>query len=183
MSMVLRIDAERDAEALGETSDRSGSDASGSEEATQSGGAPRGGLEPEPALEWSFNPWSERPARSILAALVTLAGGLLLLSLGVAPLAAVALSAALAGSLAPLLLPSRCRVDREGVAERRLLGWERRKWDDIGRAQWVGGGLLISPFAEPRRLDAFRALLLPMPKRERSTLTVEILRRLARHGL
>jgi hypothetical protein len=136
-----------------------------------------------PPLEWRFNPWRERPLTSALASLFTLGSIGLLAVLGVKPLGYAALGAALAFSLGPLLLPSRCRVDDEGVAHRRVLGWERRRWSDIRRAVRVRGGLLLSPFEHPQRLDSFRALLLPMPRHDRGALNARLAPRLARHGL
>jgi hypothetical protein len=138
---------------------------------------------PGAALEWSFNPWRERPLAAGLALGASLGGGLLLSALGVAPLGCLLLALAMGGSFAPLLVPARCRIDDQGVAQRGPFGWERRRWETIRRAARVRGGLLISPFARPRRLDAFRALLLPMPRADRRALTAQVAPRLARHGL
>jgi hypothetical protein len=136
-----------------------------------------------PALEWSFNPWRERPVVSMVALLTTGASAVFLWSLGLGPLATLALVLALTVNLAPLLVPARCRVDDGGVAHRGALGWERRGWSQIRRVARVRGGLLVSPFEHPRRLDSFRALLLPMPQDQRADLTTAISSRLEHHGL
>ena len=134
-------------------------------------------------LEWSFNPWRERPTASALTLAVTAAIALFLWSTGVPPLAVVGLAMATAGSFAPLLVPARCRVDDQGVAHRGAFGWERRAWTEIRRVARVRGGLLVSPFEHPRRFDSFRALLLPMPRVDRPHLTAEVAPHLSRHGL
>jgi hypothetical protein len=134
-------------------------------------------------LEWTFNPWRERPAKSALALTLTLGSGALLGGLGLPGLARVVLGLAVGFSFASLLLPVRCRLDERGVGQCGPLGWEHRRWEDIRRAVAVRGGLLVSPFGHARGLDRFRALLLPIPREHRSALGDRIAVLLARHGL
>ncbi|MGH7730825.1 MAG: PH domain-containing protein [Candidatus Eiseniibacteriota bacterium] len=134
-------------------------------------------------LEWSFNPWRERPLAAIAAALMTLGMCLLIASLGEPPLVRVILGIAVLGTLSPVLSPARCRVDDEGVAMRGPFGTARRRWSDLKRVAARPAGVMVSPYARPHWLDPFRGLLLPMPERERETLLDELRGRLDAHGL
>jgi hypothetical protein len=140
-------------------------------------------LESAVALEWSFNPWRERRVRSSVAAIALLAICILLSRLGESLVLTLGLSLAAAGGLAPLLSPSGCRLDAEGVAVRGVLGWERRRWSELRRAWVTAGGVMCSPYAAPNWLDAHRGLFLPLPRAPRGELLSGIRPRLARHGL
>lgn len=142
------------------------------------------GQEPsdEPVLEWSFNPWRERPGASAVAAVGAFGMCVLVLGLGLPFVADVGLCLALVSTLAPVLAPTRCRVDARGVARRGPLGWARRDWPAIRRSERRAAGLLVSPFPRPHWLDAYRALFLPFPAALRRTLAGETERRLALHG-
>jgi hypothetical protein len=137
----------------------------------------------EPELEWSYNPWRERGTRSAVAALALLAICLMLSRLGESAVLTLSLCLAAAGALAPLLTPSRCRMDDEGIACRGALGWERRRWAELRRASVTAGGVLCSPYAAAHWLDSHRGLFLPVPREQRTALLAEIRPRLARHGL
>ncbi len=144
--------------------------------------APGSDLEAEAPLEWSFNPWRERPGLSALAAVAALAMCVAVLRLEQAPLVTAALCMAAVAALAPLLGPSRCRIDARGVARRGPFGWDRRPWGEVRRARLRRGGVLISPFLRPHWLDPYRSVFLPIPSRARAMLLPEIAPRLARHG-
>jgi Bacterial PH domain len=135
------------------------------------------------ALEWTYQPWRESPGRAAVAAGFTAtAAGLLLAASGSAVLTAV-LTLAVAAQLAALLVPTRCRVDDEGVRARGPFGWERRDWSVIRRARVGHTGLWVSPYATPRRMDRFRALMLPMPRAERAALVAALEPILDQHHL
>jgi hypothetical protein len=125
------------------------------------------GAELAPAvLEWSVSPWQERPWAAAAAAVGALA--LWVLALALLPgqrLAATLLGLMCLAVLAPGLAPTHCRVDGEGVGRAGVLGWERRRWEQLRRARVGAGGLLVSPFERPSRLDRFRGLFLPLPSR------------------
>ena len=87
------------------------------------------------------------------------------------------------GTLSPLIVPQRCRIDAGGVAVRGAFGWERRAWSEIRRARLGAGGVLVSPFARARRLDAFRSLYLPVPAAGRARLETAVRAHLLRHEL
>ena len=155
-----------------DTSPRPGPSAPGGPEG--SAGAP---------LEWSFNPWRERPARSAMAAALGLAMCATLASLGEPVLLTFALCLAALASLAPLLAPARCRVDDQGATRSGPFGRDRRAWRDVRRAVRRRAGLLLSPHPRPHWLDPWRALVLPFPGGESERLHSELEPRLARHGL
>jgi len=135
------------------------------------------------ALEWSFNPWRDRPLRAAAAALITVAMGLLVASLAEAPLVRAALGLAVLGTLSPVLSPARCRVDDQGVQKRSPFGTVRRPWSELRRAAARPAGLLLSPYARPHWLDPYRGVLLPLPSRGREGLLADIEGRLHDHGL
>ena len=148
---------------------------------------PPGGLAGSPgAVEWTVRPWREDPAavvRVVLAALL-----LWLLAAWLLPgdrLLATLMGLAALGSLAPGMAPMQCRVDGDGVARRVLFAWDRRPWTEIRRVRVSDAGLFVSPFARRSRLDRFRGLFLPVPRRDATAgpLLAALRCELGRHGL
>ena len=135
------------------------------------------------ALEWSFNPWRDRPLAAAAAALMTVAMCLVIASLSQPPLVRLILGLAVLGTLSPALSPARCRVDEAGVQKRGPFGTARRRWDELKRAATRPAGLLLSPYARPHWLEPYRGLLLPVPSRGRETLLADLRARLSDHGL
>ena len=134
-------------------------------------------------LEWSFNPWRDRPLAAVAAVLTTLGMCLLIASLGEPPLVRLILALAVLGTLSPGLSPARCRVDDDGIQMRGPFGIARRRWSELRRVATRPAGLLLSPYAQPHWLDPYRGLLLPMPARGRDGLLAELRGRLDAHGL
>jgi hypothetical protein len=135
-----------------------------------------------PALEWSYNPWRERPARAAygLAALLLCCG--LTAALGLPVLVTLGLCLACAASLGNAVLPMRCRLDPDGVTRRSAWLAERRPWSVLRRAVRTEEGVLLSPFGRRHWLDSYRALFLPLPARQ-GALADDVDRFLASHGL
>ena len=133
-------------------------------------------------LEWSFNPWRDRPLAAASAAAAGLGACLAVATLGQPPVLTLALCLALLASLSPLLAPARCRVDEQGLSRGGPFGSQRRTWSELKRCVPRPAGLLASTYARPHWFDAYRGLLLPLPHRDRETLMVELTARLARHG-
>jgi len=144
--------------------------------------APEGTTSPAP-VEWSWNPWRERPRPAWIALAASALSAVILLVAGAGPVLAAILTLAVAGMLSPLLLPSHCRVDDTGVAVRGAFGWERRAWSSLRRARPTADGFLVSPFASAHRLDPFRALALPLPASGRSSLAAPLCAHFESHGL
>jgi hypothetical protein len=134
-------------------------------------------------LEWSFNPWRDRPLAAWAGVLVTLGMVLLVASLGEPPLVRILLGVLMLGAISPAIAPARCRVDEAGVEMRGPFGTARRRWDELRRVAERPAGLLVSPYARPHWLDSYRGLLLPVPARERAALLGALRGRLVAHGL
>ena len=146
--------------------------------------APTSRLDAAPAaVVWTWNPWRERPGRAAIALVFTIGVFALVTVLVSSAVLAALLALAAAGTLAPLLVSSQCRVDDAGVALRSAFGWERRAWSDLRRARPGREAIVMSPFTRPRRLDAFRAMVLPLPAAQRETLLGAVRSHCERHEL
>jgi hypothetical protein len=143
--------------------------------------APAGAIEPPDGIEWTYDPWVERPAVAVVAALAVLAMWLLIASARFPWLLAVALAAIAGAPLAPAFLPAACRVGREGAERRGLFLRARRDWRDVRRVQDVPVGVLLSPYSTRHALDATRALTLPMPAPRRTDLRARVRAAWGRH--
>jgi hypothetical protein len=147
------------------------------------GTAPPADAAPAEPLEWTYQPWRERPGRAALAAVGAFGVCVLILRLGLAPFTAALLCIVTVSLIAPTFVPARCRVDAAGVAVRGPAGWTRRAWTDIRRARSGPHGLLVSPFSRRHWLDPYRSLFLPFPAAESAALGRALSARLAGHDL
>jgi hypothetical protein len=134
-------------------------------------------------LEWSCNPWRDRPGRAFLASGSALLVCGLVVSWRLPALMTLALCAVVLASLAIAFVPVRCRLDEEGATRRS--GWmvERRRWRDLERAIKTSEGIVLTPFQERHWLEAYRALFLPIPGRGGAPPAPDVERFLERHGL
>ena len=121
-------------------------------------------------LQWSFDPWSERPVAAGVAALAVLGMWLMLVASRLPWLLALGLGVFVASPLAPAFLPVVCRIEPAGAARRGALGWVRRAWADVRRIDDVPAGVFLSPYSSRHWLDATRGLTLPMPRPRRAEL-------------
>ncbi len=121
-------------------------------------------------VEWTFDPWSERPGAAGIAALGVLAMWLMIALAGLPLLLALALGAFAGSRLLPAFIPAACRIGADGAERRGLLARQRRGWPDVRRIDDVPIGVLLSPFADRHWLDTTRALTLPMPGARRAEL-------------
>jgi len=127
-----------------------------------------------PGVEWTFDPWTERPRAAGVAALSVLALWLTIAWAALPILVALLLGAFTALPLLPAFVPASCRVGPAGAERRGLLAAARRSWDDVRRIEDVPVGVLLSPYAERHWLDATRALTLPMPGAKRGELRAAV---------
>src|SRR5262245_30666066 len=134
------------------------------------------------ALEWSCNPWRDRPGRAVVTTLAALLICGAVLSWRLPALMSLAMCAVALASLSTALVPVRCRLDEEGATRRS--GWmvERRRWPDLKRAVRTTDGIFLSPFDDRHWLEAYRALFLPIPARGAPS-APEVERLLTSHGL
>ena len=133
-------------------------------------------------IEWSFNPWRERPARAWIAASASLALCVAVALLGVPVVVMLGLCIATLGSLSPAFSPSRCRLDGDGAARRGPFGWDRKRWREIRRTIAGRRAIVLSPHARPSWLDAFHALVLPLPTHDAAPDPEQVRHVLERHG-
>jgi hypothetical protein len=127
--------------------------------------------EPGPAaVQWTFDPWRERPMAAGVAALAVLVFWLAIAWLRFPLVFAVALGAMAAAPLLPAFVPAACQVSAAGASRRGLIVTVRRAWRDVRRIDDVPVGLLLSPFSRRGWRDSTRALTLPMPGPRRAEL-------------
>jgi hypothetical protein len=133
-------------------------------------------------VEWTFDPWSERPAIAGIAALAVLGMWLAIAGARLPLLIALGLGAFAAAPLLPAVIPAACRIGTEGAERRGLVVRQRRAWADVRRVEDVPIGVLLSPFTERSWLDTTRALALPMPVARRAELRALVRDRWRSHG-
>ena len=134
-------------------------------------------------LEWSYNPWRDRPGRAAAALVAALACCLLATSLGLPGIPTLILCVVCVATLAAGFVPVQCRLDESGVV--RKSGWlaERRAWDQLRRAVRRTDGVWLSPYRSHHWLDAYRALFLPFPAGTGAPARETLDQILERHGL
>ena len=128
------------------------------------------------SLEWVAHPAKQRPQDVMLAACVILvAAYAVLVSLGSALLAALAVAFLLA-AIAPFLVPTRYRLDAEQLVERRLFVTRSRRWAELRRVEIGKTAALVSPYRQPRWLDRYRGMtiFLPQPGSDRDAVIREL---------
>lgn len=133
-------------------------------------------------LEWTYNPWRERPGRALAgcAGAVSFCGVILLLGL---PLVmAVALAIAAVAPLAIVCLPMRLRLDESGASRRCGPLAETRSWQRVRRVVRHREGVLLTPFRARSWLDAYLGFFLPFPRQDEPP-AEDLDRILASHGL
>jgi hypothetical protein len=134
-------------------------------------------------LEWSYNPWRDRPGRAAVALVASLLCCALAVTLRLPTVPTLLLCVVSVATLAAGFLPVRCRVDEAGVIRRS--GWlaERRAWDQLRRAVRRPDGVWLSPYRSRHWLDPYRALYLPFPDGASAPSCETLDRILASHGL
>lgn len=134
-------------------------------------------------LEWSYNPWRERPGRALAGCLAVLGFCGLLLLLRLPFVMAAALAVATLAPLAAVFLPVRVRLD-EGGATRRLGPFaETRPWTRVRRAVRRRQGVLLTPFQARSWRDAYAGFFLPFPRQDATPVADDLDRILRGHGL
>jgi hypothetical protein len=134
-------------------------------------------------LEWSYNPWRERPARALggCVAAAAFCGVVALLRLPF--VMALALSVAAVSPLAVAFLPVRVRLDPGGATRRLGPFAETRPWARVRRAVRRRQGVLLTPFRARSWMDAYAGFFLPVPRQDAPPPADELDRILASHGL
>lgn len=136
----------------------------------------------DPPLEWTFNPWRQDYRAALVGAVVAVAVAVLVAGFRLPPLAVAALTLVFLTSIHAAFLPTRCRVDEEGVARRLTFVWSRRAWSGIRSAHLDRQGLFVSAQRHRGALTPFQSLWLPVPRATAPRLLEELRQRLAQHG-
>jgi hypothetical protein len=131
---------------------------------------------------WSYDPWRERPAVAWGACVTAVGLCVLVLMWRESFLVSVALCLYCLAALSPALMPVECGFDADGPARRGWLGWERRRWPEVRRIEALPAGALVSPYPQRHFLDSARAMVLPMPSRQRAELMALLEGEWRRHG-
>lgn len=132
--------------------------------------APSAAMPDAATVVWTFDPWSERPLAAGITALTVLAMWLVLALLALPAFYKLALGAALAAQLLPLIAPSVCRSDPTGLECRQLAMTSRLLWLQVSGVERLGGGVRVIRKRVPRWAAGLTALLLPMPRARRDEL-------------
>jgi hypothetical protein len=111
-------------------------------------------------LDWQAHPLARRPVQAVLAVSAILALlPFLYLVLGHLPGALLLWGAAVL-SLSPALLPTTYELYEGGVFTQQGLRGVFRPWTYFVRCDVDAAGVFLSPFVQPRRLEAFRGVYL-----------------------
>jgi len=111
-------------------------------------------------LVWTVHPAARRrPAAAAALGVIALAG-LAAAEVGGGTGWGAAAVVFLVLAVSPFLLPTRYRIDDEGVEVRHLGGVRRRAWSEVRRVVAVPGGVLVSPYRVASFRDRLRGLVL-----------------------
>lgn len=113
----------------------------------------------QPAFKWQVHLAKRQPERLPVIMLALIGAPLLGVWLMGHWLFGVVALWMLWSATADFLLPIHYEADSEGVRQR---GWSPRlmRWDRVKRVVWGEDGVLLSPFAHPSRLNAYRGVFL-----------------------
>ncbi|MBI5266563.1 MAG: hypothetical protein HY851_04940 [candidate division Zixibacteria bacterium] len=117
-----------------------------------------------PALEWVVHPVRRRPWVSVAVSLfVVCVIGLVRFSTD-SQAFAVLTAIIMVASLAKFYFPTRYRIDDAGVTVKTTTQTLKKEWSLYRSCYPDKNGILLSPFAEPSRLENFRGLYLMYDK-------------------
>ena len=111
-------------------------------------------------LTWTAHPVKRRPRDAALVAMVVLFSAYGVMAFTRSIFLAVLAIAILLISIAAFLLPTRYKLDDDGVEERRLGRRRFRAWSELRRVQVGAGAALVSPFARKHWADRYRGMIL-----------------------
>lgn len=134
------------------------------------------------ALEWTAWPAAERPAQAAAVASAVAAASLGLGAYGGDALLGVASLAVLFLSLSRYFLPTRYRIDEEGVEVASWMGRSRRPWHGLRSYAADARGVSLTPYARRSWLEAYRSLRLLYGRNSRGPIRrPEVLAAVAAH--
>ncbi|MBS1704976.1 MAG: hypothetical protein JST40_03820 [Armatimonadetes bacterium] len=115
------------------------------------------GVEP---LEWTIRVGNEAAGKRVFVLIMALGAGLAGFLLLRSPLAGIAGTVLILASVSEVFLPQRFRLDSQGASAKVGLSMTNIPWQDVKRLWEDEKGVLLSPFAEKHRMNAFRGVYL-----------------------
>jgi hypothetical protein len=131
----------------------------------------------EAPLVWTVHPAARRRAAAMATLAVIALAGLAAAEVGGGTGWGAAAVVFLVLAVSSFLLPTRYRLDDEGVEVRHFGGLRRRAWSEVRRVVPVPGGVLVSPYRTASFRDRVRGIVLRVDGD--STAVLERARRLA----
>lgn len=113
-----------------------------------------------PTLEWTVHPVKRRPWVSVAVSAFVIAVVVLVRITTDSPAFAVLAMVIMAASLAKFYFPTRYKLDAKGVTIKTTTQTLVKEWKLYRSCYPDKNGLLLSPFAEPSRLENFRGIYL-----------------------
>lgn len=111
-------------------------------------------------LAWTVHPAAQRRGVAAATLGVIALAGLAAAEVGRGIGWGVAAVVFLVLAVSSFLLPTRYRLDADGVEVRHFGGVRRRAWSEVRRVVPVPGGVLVSPYRAPSFRDRLRGLVL-----------------------
>ena len=112
------------------------------------------------SLSWTTHPIKKRPLVAVLVSVFILLVSIMVFAITASKWFTALALIVLFGSVAKFYLPTRFRLTEEYVIVKSSTQTIAKRWSDI-RSYYVDkNGILLSPFAEPSRLENFRGLYL-----------------------
>jgi hypothetical protein len=113
-----------------------------------------------PALEWAVHPVRRRPWVAVAVSLfVVLVIGIVRFSTD-SQVFGILAAIIMVASLAKFYFPTRYRLDDTGIMVKTMTQTLKKEWTLYRSCYPDKNGILLSPFAEPSRLENFRGLYL-----------------------
>jgi len=129
-------------------------------------------------MSWTAHPAARRPQDVMLVVFViAIASYAILVGMQSALLAAVA-AIMLVVATAPFLMRTHYRIDGDGVVERRGFVTRSRRWSELRRLEVGRAAALVSPYAQRRWLDRYRAITIYFDGGDRDAVIRELQARL-----
>lgn len=130
-------------------------------------------------LTWTAHPARRRPDHVALVVAVALLAAWAVLVTLEAPWLALLAVILIAAAVAPFWLPTRYRIDDDGVEEARWPRRRRRGWAELRRVEVGPRALLVSPFARRSWLDRHRGVIVMFDGGDRDAIVAAVRARLA----
>ena len=129
-------------------------------------------------MSWTAHPAARRPQDVMLVVFViAIASYAILVGMQSAWLAVIA-AIMLVVATAPFLMRTHYRIDGDGVVERRGFVTRSRRWSELRRLEVGRAAALVSPYAQRRWLDRYRAITIYFDGGDRDAVIRELQARL-----